>query len=190
LKLDFFLLPEGVDLLLGPLLLEILNVCSTKKRANKRQGLLILEGFMVSLTFPLIVRVQSIEAELVVYYSREIEDLFGLIVLRSQARIIVYKLACGPGPLEHLYADLWHGHCQWHPKSEALCFPSLCTQMLSMRNSGFDILMIFDFFLGILGESHGSIALARAPGQQRVVINDNRIILSACLASKGATEGF
>ena len=87
----------------------------------------MLQGFMISLTFPLIVRIQSIEAELVVYHSRKIEDLLGLIVLRSQARIVVNKLACGPGPLEHLYADLWHCQCLWHPESEALSFPSLCS---------------------------------------------------------------
>jgi len=127
-------------------------------RANKWQGLLMLREFMVSLNFPLIVRIQSIEAELVVYHSSKIEDLLGLIVLRSQARIVVNKLASGPGPLEHLYADLWHGQCLWHPESEALCFPSLCSQMLSVRNSGFDILVIFDFIqVVLLRDSHGSL---------------------------------
>jgi len=150
----------------------------------------MLQGFMVSLTFPLIVRIQSIEAELVLDHSRKIGDLLSLIVLRSKASIVVNKLACGPGPLEHLYADLWHGQCLWHPESEALCFPSLCSQMLSERNSGFDILVIFNFFLGVLHESHGTIALSRPPSQLRVVINDHRIIVIARLASKGATGCF
>jgi hypothetical protein len=50
--------------------------------ANNRRVLLMLEEFIFSLTVPLMVRIHSVEAELVWYHSCEIEHLLGLIVLR------------------------------------------------------------------------------------------------------------
>ena len=116
------------------------------------------------------------------YHPCEIEYLLGLIVLRSQAHVVINNLASGPGPLEHLYADLWHNkQCLRSPYPVGLCIPLCCCPFFSGDDSRIDILVIFHFLLRVLHESHGSIALSGAPSQLRVVIKDQRLILRARL---------